>query len=173
MFYHFSAYKVLSSGHECIKLENRRFGVFWTSYRTFFFINDVWPAVCLLFRGAARRGQNLMNPCTFSCLLWWRGCESKFFAVFILCWAMLSSSLIVIWKTNNDTIMWVREHDMVKSSDFSRFGGYPCSTPFGVMTKRGITEISKIWDLKTSLKRCDIKKSMNVDKKYPMLKTSG
>ena len=70
---------MLSSGHECIKLENRRFGVFWTSYRTFFFINDVWPAVCLLFRGAARRGQNLMNPCTFSCLLWWRGCESIFF----------------------------------------------------------------------------------------------
>ena len=164
---------MLSSGHECIKLKNRRFGVFWRSYRTFFFINDVWPAVCLLFRGAARRGQNLMNPCTFSCLLWWRGCESNFFAVFRLCLAMLPLSLMVIWTTNHDPIVWVREHDMVKSSDFSRFGGYPCSTPFGVMTKRGITEISKIWDLKTSLKRCDIKKSMNVDKKYPMLKTSG
>ena len=103
-----------------------------------------------------RKGQNLMNPCTFSYLPWWRGCESIFFTVFIFCWAMLSSSLMVIWTTNNDTIVWVWGHDMVKSSDFSRFGGYPCSTPFGVMTKRGITEISKVWDLKTSLKRYGI-----------------
>ena len=156
VFYHFSAYKVLSSGQECIKLENRRFGVFWTSYRTFFFINNACPAVCLPSRGAARRGQNLINPCTFSYLPWWRGCESIFFTVFIFCWSMLSSSLMLIWTTNIDTIEWVREHDMVKSSDFSRFGGYPCSTPFGVMTKRGIKEISKIWDLKTSLKRYEI-----------------
>ena len=153
VFYHFSAYKVLSSGHECIKLENRRFGVFWTSYRTFFFINGVWPVVCHLFRGATRRGQNLMNSWTFSYLLWWRGCKSNFYAVFRLCWAMLSLNLMMVWTTNYDPIVWVREHDMVKSSDFSRFGGYPCSTPCGVMTKRGIMEISKIWDLKTSLKR--------------------
>ena len=156
MFYHFSAYKVLSSGHECIKLENRRFGVFWTSYRTFFFINGVWPVVGHLFRGATRRGQNLMNSWTFSYLLWWRGCESNFFAVFRLCLAMLPLSLMVIWTTNHDPIVWVREHDMVKSSDFSRFGGYPCSTPCGVMTKRGIMEISKIWDLETSLRRNNI-----------------
>ena len=62
-----------------------------------FCINGVWPVVCHLFRGATRRGQNLMNSCTFSYLLWWRGCESNFYAVFRLCWAMLSLSLMMIW----------------------------------------------------------------------------
>ena len=65
VFYHFLAYEMLPNGHECIKSENRMFGVFWTSHRTFFFINGVWPAVYLFFRGAVRRGQNLMNSCTF------------------------------------------------------------------------------------------------------------
>ena len=164
---------MLPNGHECIESENRKFGVFWTSHRTFFFINGVWPAVYLFFKGAVRRGQNLMNSCTFSWVLWWRGCESNFFAVFILCWGMLSLTLVMIWTTNQDTVVWVKEHDMIKSSDFSRFWGYPCSTPIGVMTKRGIMEISKIWDLETSLRRNNILNPMNTHEKYPMLKTSG
>ena len=120
-----------------------------------FCINGVWPVVCHLFRGATRRGQNLMNSCTFLYLLWWRGCESNFYAVFRF--NMLGHVVLKLNDdmnyTNHDPIEWVREHDKVKSSDFSRFRGYPCSTPCGVMTKRGIMEISKIWDLKTSLKR--------------------
>ena len=158
VFYHLSVYKYSSqmvteyASHS--KITDLAFLDILSN--NLFCINGVWPVVCHLFRGATRRGQNLMNSWTFSYLLWWRGCESNFFAVFRLCLAMLPLSLMVIWTTNYDPIVWVREHDMVKSSDFSRFGGYPCSTPCGVMTKRGIMVISKIWDLKMSLKRYDI-----------------